>query len=132
MAPSTADPIAETLAFVRGEQDWRSLERIGVSISFRGNRIAVVGGIVNPVIVTARDVATGWLRLVDHRDDLRRWAQVLMGAVSIIELDFQDTGEEDALKDALWQVSFGGAATSAMEHLARRILLTGHGNPPNP
>lgn len=121
------DPTEATLAFVRGEQGWRSLERIGVNLSLRGDQLAVVGSIPSPVVVTARDVATGWLRLADHPDELRRWAQVVMGAVSIIELDFQDTGEEDALKDALWQVSFGGAATSVMEHLARRILLRQHG-----
>lgn len=126
------DPIAVTLAFVRGEKDLRDLERIGVNVSLRGDQLSVVGSIPSPTLVTARDVATGWLRLSEQRGELRRWAQVVMGAVSIIELDFQDTGDEDALKDALWQVSFGGSATAEMEHLARRILLRRHGTEPNP
>ena len=127
MRLSSSDPIAETLGFVRGEQDWQSLNKIGVSISLRGDQVSVIGSIPSPVVATARDVAAGWLRHADNRDELRRWAQVVMGAVGVIELDFQETGDEDALKDALWKVSFGGSATAAMENLARRILLTRHG-----
>lgn len=118
------DPTQRILGFVRGEHDWRSLEKIGVSISVNGDGVGVFSDPSEPVVVTARDVATGWLRLSNQPEDLRVWAKVLMGAVGLIEFAFQDSGDEDALKDALWTVSFGGRLTRAMENLARRILLT--------
>lgn len=122
------DPVKETLSFVRGDQDWRSLAKIGISILVRDDQVSVMGQLSSPILATARDVASGWLRHAGRSDELRMWAQVLMGAVGIIELDLQDTGDEDALKEALWTVSFGGPATVSMEKLARRILLTSERN----
>jgi hypothetical protein len=129
---NNADMTAVTLGFVRGERDWRSLEDIGVSIALRDGQVAVVGSVPTPIVAKAQDVAAGWLHHADRKDVLRTWAQIVMGAVGLIELDLRETGDEDALKEALWTVSFGGAPTAAMERVARRILVSAKNSAPNP
>ena len=109
--------------FVRGEYDWRGLEHVGITIALRGDGVVVMDSTQSPVAVSARDVAAGWMHHAGDLPSLREWAQIVMGGIGLIALEFGETRDDEALRDALWTVSFGGQPTPSMENLARRILL---------
>lgn len=83
----------------------------------------MLGGLDAPVAISPMDVALGWLRHSENARDLREWAQVVHGAIGLIDLAFDQSAESQTLIDLLWRVSFGERASPEMDALVRAVVV---------
>lgn len=107
MTVLTPDEITKVaVAFVRGEMPWKALQNLGVEIQVEPEKVQVDVPPGMPVVeVSARDVATGFLRHWASGANLREWAAVLLATGFIDFADLEDQPGGDSLLDALWAAS---------------------------
>jgi len=114
------------LAFVRGEQSWRALEKAGVYIEIKDDGYEIDNPWQLNATASPRDLALGFLAHHRTPERLQRWAGIILAGSAFLELakEFETTCDGDILLNALWDASFGDGisheAVRVAEDLARR------------
>lgn len=110
---------------VRGGRDWRTLIEFGIRINLTSTAVDTAGRPLRPARVTIQDVAKGWLRHSGNDKSLREWVRVIHGGVGLVEFEFGDSREAEALLDILWRASFGEPISEETHRNVRRLLTRG-------
>ena len=99
---------AAILDVVRGKAEWASLLAYGVDIRHfpRERRWEFGAYDAEPVVVTEPDVVEGINRQIADEGLIAEWAQFLLAASDLIDLD-KLSDSEAGLLDCLWEISDG-------------------------
>lgn len=111
----------DVIRFVRGEKPWSMLVVPGVEIEFVDEKIRAKSGGRAVAAPKIADVAQGLLRYKDDARALREWAAVMLalGEIDLRILDEDPNGE--ALREILWDASFGEELNSSRWELVGRL-----------
>lgn len=132
-ATPAPDDLTDLLrAIVRGEADWRLVDRIGVQVDDTkldvrvGNTKVGVRVITPPLVpeikATAADLATGILNMRDRGREFRVWAAVVyMSDFADFEAVIERHPDGDLLGNTLWDASFGNPISDETFEAIRAI-----------
>jgi hypothetical protein len=113
-------------AVVHGESDWTQLLNDGWTIEARPGGFLFGGNFLKPVPASVRDVARGLICVskLGHPAQ-HRWANFLLHASSIIDLELEEPGElGERLLEQLWDLAAGKEISAEVLEAARRRLET--------
>jgi hypothetical protein len=113
-------------AVVHGESDWTQLLNDGWTIEARPGGFLFGGNFLKPVPASVRDVARGLMCVskLGHPAQ-HRWANFLLHASSIIDLELEEPGElGERLLEQLWDLAAGKEISAEVLEAARRRLET--------
>jgi hypothetical protein len=115
------------LAFVRGEQSWRTLEQVGISIKLEDDRYEIDNPWQMTVEASLRDVAQGLLAYWRRPDQLKGWAGIILAGSSFLELseEFETTPEGDILLNSFWDAAFGDEVGQDAMNIAKDLAGEG-------
>lgn len=115
-------PESQTLkGVVRGERAWSELADIGITVRASGDAIEVRNPRQLSVAVDAKDLSAGILRYKHDPVKVREWATLVLADAISCELRLKEEGEEQALLDVMWDLSFGKGLSPQGLELAQRF-----------
>jgi hypothetical protein len=122
------------LAVVRGEANWRELERLGISTRLSPAKSTMdVPADVPDVGATQSDTALGLLATASSAEALREWATAMELAIFIGVEDLQDSETGEQLLEALAAASAGEGVTHEALAIAQALVApTTNGETPRP
>jgi hypothetical protein len=105
-AMNTSSAMQETVRqVVRGEAEWSVLEPWGIVLRLASDGIEVENPSGVMTRVDERDIAAGMLRLSFDPIGLQRWAQYLLAASVLVELDLEGSPYGQRLLEELWDLA---------------------------
>jgi hypothetical protein len=108
---------------VRGLRPWASLEGVGITID-RSKGSEVYSNLSGQrVAVFPEDLAEGLIRLSGDLARLREWADILLGASTVVELRLEGHPYGEALLEALWELSAGEPIRESAVLAARELYV---------
>ena len=108
MIMNTTTAHAAILDVVRGNASWASLRGYGIDVRrIPGERRWEFGAYNGePVLVSEADVVEGIKKQLANEDSIAEWAQFVLAASDLINLDELDDSR-GGLLDCLWKISDG-------------------------
>jgi hypothetical protein len=100
-----------------------SLGSLGITIGAEGEELVIENPNAHVAAASPADVAEGLLALASRKDELRRWAALLLAASAFVDLELDEVPYGDVLLEGLWDASAGQPVRAAALLAAKELRV---------
>jgi hypothetical protein len=97
----------EMIEIVRGEKNLEHTSGYGSYFRQVGDQWVFNENLSPPILPSIVDIAYGFMKYKNNKDQLKQWASFILSAIGIINLDQLESDEKgEIVLNALWDASF--------------------------